>query len=535
MLSSPGLPAGDHPVRRKRRGGLTAGIVAIVSVVAAAAVLPATLSAGAGRNNDSRKLQDAVTLDGLLAQTRALQQIADANDGFRAAGTTGHSASAGYVFGQLSAAGYNVTLQPFEFPYFQESAPLVFEQTAPTPTVYSAEEAVTMTYSAGGDVTGTLQAVDLVLPPTPDPSSTSGCEPADFAGFTPGNVALMQRGTCGFLVKAQNAEAAGAVGAVIFNEGNANFPDRQELLNGTLGTPDVGIPVVGTTFALGSQLNSTPDTEVHITVTAIADVRTTFNVIAETKGGRADNVVMLGAHLDSVPAGPGINDNASGSAALLEIAEGLATSIKRPVNKVRFAWWSAEEFNLLGSEHYVANLTPSQLGDIALYLNFDMIASPNFGRFVYDGDDSDATGAGAGPDGSAAIETVFTDYFASKDLPTEGTDFDGRSDYGPFIAQGIPSGGLFTGAEDIKTPEQAAKFGGTAGVAFDACYHQACDNTRNLSNKAFIQNADAAAHATATFAADTSSVNDRTRRADVMRTAAVAAGAVAGLAGDTAQ
>lgn len=534
MLYSPGQPAADHPVRRKRRGGLAAGVVAIVAVVAAAAVVPTVLAAG-GRGNDSKKLQDAVTLDGLLSQTRALQQIADANNGFRAAGTTGHSASAGYIFGQLSAAGYNVTLQPFEFPYFQESAPLVFEQTAPTPTVYGPDEAVTMTYSAGGDVTGTLQAVDLVLPPTPDPSSSSGCEPADFAGFTPGNVALMQRGTCDFLVKAQNAEAAGAVGAVIFNEGNANFPDRQELLNGTLGTPDVGIPVVGTTFDLGSQLNSAPDTEVHITVTAIADVRTTFNVIAETKGGRADNVVMLGAHLDSVPAGPGINDNASGSAALLEIARAMSTTIKKPVNKVRFAWWSAEEFNLLGSEHYVANLTPSQVGDIALYLNFDMIASPNFGRFVYDGDDSDATGEGPGPNGSAAIEKVFTDYFTSKGLPTEGTDFDGRSDYGPFIAQGIPSGGLFTGAEDIKTPEQAAKFGGTAGVAFDACYHQACDTTRNLSNKAFIQNADAAAHATAVFAADTSSVNDRTRRADVMRTLAIPTATVAGLAGDAAQ
>ena len=165
---------------------------------------------------------------------------------------------------------------------------------------------------------------------------------------------------------------------------------------------------------------------------------------------------MLGAHLDSVAAGPGINDNGSGSAALIEIAKKLSTTIEYPRNKVRFAWWSGEEFNLLGSAYYVSNLSTGQRGDIALYLNFDMIASPNFGRFIYDGDNSDNTGAGPGPAGSAAIEKVFTDYFAARGLPTEGTDFDGRSDYGPFIAPsvGIPSGGIFTGAEGVKTPAQ---------------------------------------------------------------------------------
>ncbi len=513
-----------HPAKPrhlKRRG------FAIAAVAAAALIVPPALPANAA-NGASQHLREAVTLDGLLQQTRALQQIADTNAGIRAAGTSGHYASAGYVLGQLIAAGYDAKLQSFEFPFFQETAPAEFAQVSPDPTTYEpGTDMSTMTYSGSGDVTGTITPVDLVLPPTPAPSSSSGCEAADFAGFPAGNVALLQRGTCTFQVKAENAQAAGASAAVIFNEGQ---PGRTELLSGTLGEPTVSIPVLGVSFALGADLASPAGTVVRIKVTGVAETRTTYNVIAETKGGRADNVVMLGAHLDSVTEGPGINDNGSGSAALLEIAKGVSKTIKKPKNKVRFAWWSAEEFNLLGSEYYVANLTEGQRADVALYLNFDMIASPNFARLIYDGDDSDGEGAGPGPAGSAAIEKLFTDYFAARNLPTEGTDFDGRSDYGPFIDNAIPSGGIFTGAEDIKTPEQAAKWGGTAGVAFDPCYHQACDTARNLSNTAFIQNADAAAHATAVYAFDTSSVNGRTSRAAAIgaRTASVRTAAAPG-------
>ena len=488
--------------RRWHRG------VAVSAVAAVALVMWPAFVADAS-NGVSQKLRDAVTLRGLLGNSRALQQIADVSGGFRAAGTTGHAASAGYVLGQLTAAGYDVQLQQFEFPFFQETATPVFAQVAPNPTAYLPDaDFSTMTYSGSGDVTGPVQAVDVTLPPTPTPSSGSGCEAADFAGFTAGSVALVQRGTCTFQAKAENAQAAGATAVVVFNEGQ---PGRTEVLQGTLGAPTIGIPVVGTSFAVGAALSAGGAT-VHLKVSAIAEVRTTVNVIAETKGGRSDNVVMLGAHLDSVTQGPGINDNASGSAALIEVAKGVAKTIKHPNNKVRFAWWSAEEFNLLGSAHYLSQLTESQRGDIALYLNFDMIASPNWARLIYDGDDSDGVGAGPGPTGSAAIESLFTGYFAARHQPTEGTDFDGRSDYGPFIDNGIPSGGIFTGAQDVKTPEQAAKWGGTAGVAFDPCYHQACDTTGNLSTTAFIQNADAIAHATAVYAFDTSSVNGRTNR-----------------------
>jgi Zn-dependent M28 family amino/carboxypeptidase len=221
----------------------------------------------------------------------------------------------------------------------------------------------------------------------------------------------------------------------------------------------------------------------------------TENLIVEVPGRDRRTVVMAGAHLDSVPEGPGINDNATGVAALLEIAGAMAR--ERPRNTVRLALWGAEESGLLGAEHYVAGLPAAERQRIALYLNVDMIGSPNFARFVYDGDTS--AHAGKAPPGSAAIERLFLDYFASQGLATEPTDFDGRSDYGPFIDKGIPAGGLFTGAEGRKTEMQAQVFGGTAGKAYDRCYHQACDNFANNNDRALDELSDAAAHSVLHF------------------------------------
>ncbi len=229
------------------------------------------------------------------------------------------------------------------------------------------------------------------------------------------------------------------------------------------------------------------------------------NVIADTPTGRADRVVVVGSHLDSVPEGPGINDNGSGSAADLEVALQLARLGIQPTNKVRFAFWGAEEDGLIGSAHYVANLSNKERHRIALNLNFDMVGSTNFVRFVYDGDGS-AFGTD-GPSGSGTIEDTFTDYFDSIGLPTAPTEFDGRSDYDAFISNGIPAGGLFTGAEGIKTAEEAAIFGGTAGAPHDPCYHQACDTIDNLSSVVLDQMSDAIAHATLTFAMTGSAVN----------------------------
>jgi aminopeptidase Y len=207
---------------------------------------------------------------------------------------------------------------------------------------------------------------------------------------------------------------------------------------------------------------------------------------------------MVGAHLDSVSVGPGINDNGSGTAGVLSVAETLGKV--KPRNKLRFAFWGAEELGLIGSTAYVASLSPAELAKVQLYLNFDMIASPNYALFVYDGDDSDGVGAPAGPPGSAEIEALFEQYYDVLGQAHLGTDFNGRSDYGPFIAAGIPAGGLFTGAEGIKTPAEAALFGGTAGVAYDVCYHQACDTIANINQRALHLNVGAIAVATAVYA-----------------------------------
>ncbi|GAA2215253.1 hypothetical protein GCM10009850_107200 [Nonomuraea monospora] len=227
---------------------------------------------------------------------------------------------------------------------------------------------------------------------------------------------------------------------------------------------------------------------------------TGYNVIADWPGGDPNDILMVGAHLDSVTAGPGINDNGSGSAAILETALAVSRQALQPTKHLRFAWWGAEELGLRGSQFYVNNLPAADRARIKGYLNFDMVGSPNAGYFVYDGDNSDGTGSGPGPAGSAQLERTIQDYFTSIGVPTRGTDFDGRSDYGPFIAVGIPAGGTFTGAEGIKTAAQATLWGGTSGQAFDVCYHRACDTTANINDTALDRNADAIAYAVWTTA-----------------------------------
>ncbi len=467
-------------------------------------MLVAALPAAAATRVDTSQLRSAVTLSGVRAHQAALQSIANANSGTRVAGSQGHVDSAEYVFSQLAAAGYHPTRQYFDFPFFQELSPATLQQVAPNPTVYTVDtDFATMTYSPSGDVTAAVTAVDPTIPSPGD--TTDGCEAADFAGFIPGTIALIQRGTCTFAEKAQNATAAGAVGVLIFNEGNT--PDRSGVLEGTLGAPGVTVPVVGISYDLGVTFLGLIDSglTVRMTTDTISETRTTYNVIADTAAGRTDRVVLVGAHLDSVAEGPGINDDGSGTAVVLETALQMAQLGIQPRNQVRFAFWSAEEEGLLGSQYYADQLTKRQIKDIAVMLDFDMLGSPNFVRFVYDGDGS-SLGAD-GPNGSGTVEQVFLDYFGAAGLATEPTAFDGRSDYAPFTALGIPAGGVFTGAEGIKTAEEVAVYGGTTGQQYDPCYHEACDTYANVSLDVLDQMADATAHAVLTFAMTTSAVN----------------------------
>jgi Zn-dependent M28 family amino/carboxypeptidase len=481
-----------------------ATLVALACALIAPAAVPAVASAKKPkpRPDVSAQLQKAVTVSGMLRHERALANIAERNGGTRASGTPGFLKSRDYVVGRLQAAGYDVTVQPFDFPFFQETSPSTLERTGEGAKTYTQGpdgDFNIMQYSGSGDVTARLVPVDLTLPPTAEPSSTSGCEAADFAGFTPGSIALIQRGTCTFGEKVDNAAAAGAAAVVIFNEGQ---PGRQDSQGGTLGGAK-DIPVLFASFAVGDELAAAAAqgaVTLHVVTTTINETRETYNVLADSKKGDPARTLVIGSHLDSVLEGPGINDDGSGTAQDLEIAEELPNVLKKPTNHIRFAFWGAEESGTLGSEHYVATLTERGRDEIMANLNFDMVASPNYVRFVYDGDGSDTPDTGAGPTGSDLIESLFTDYFGARGLATEPTAFDGRSDYGPFIARGIPAGGTFSGAEGLKTAEQAAIYGGTAGEAYDPCYHQACDTLANLNLQAFDEFSDAAAHAVATLA-----------------------------------
>jgi Zn-dependent M28 family amino/carboxypeptidase len=505
--------------RRSARVFLLTAASALAALLLAAPSLAGAPAAGCKNrtNNTYDKLLGCVTLEGVREHQAAFQAIADANGGTRAAATPGYDASVEYVIETMEAAGWTVETHQFDFTVAQP-----IQQHTPTPATTHATGGVTG--STLGTVTAPVIPIDINL--TPPRANTSGCDgayteaavgapltahptgPNDFAGFpTTTAIALIQRGGCSFALKVANAQAAGADAVILFNQ--CNTPDRCVTLTNITAEPPAGsavttitIPVVGTSFAAGESL-ARPGT----TATVAVLNEPQLNVIAELEGRNDDNVVMAGAHLDSVEEGPGINDNGSGSAALLEIAEQLGKF--KPENTLRFAWWGAEESGLVGSTAYVNDLTEAERDQIALYLNFDMVGSPNYIFMVYDADQSSfPPPAGVPiPAGSTAIEDLFESFYTLLGEPYDDTQFSGRSDYQAFIEAGIPSGGLFTGAEQVKTAEQAAIWGGTAGAWFDPCYHQACDTFANNNDHALDVNVDAIAFATLTFAYSTESVN----------------------------
>ncbi|HVF80002.1 MAG TPA: M28 family peptidase [Solirubrobacteraceae bacterium] len=444
----------------------------------------------------------------MRAHQAAFQTHSDLNGGSRTGGSPGFEASAAYVKDKAQAAGYTVSDHFFEFLYNADRTPPTLRQESPATTEYvDGVDYASMTFSASvNQTTAPVWAIDLQLPQAPGPgATTSGCETGDFAGMPVGSIALLQRGTCSFAVKSANARNARAVAAVIFNDGGD--AGRRGVINGTLGGTGNGA-ALGASLAVGQDLangiaNGDTGSVATVRIDRVEEVRTTRNIIAETPGGDPNNVVVVGAHLDSVPRGGGINDNGSGSAGILEIAEVLAAREIAPRNKIRFMWYSAEEFGLLGSRAYVNDLSATERSKIKAMLNFDMIGSPNYVRFVYDGDNSAfpvGPSAAAGPGGSGEIERIFHDYFRSQNLASAETPFSGRSDYGPFIAVGIAAGGLFTGAEGVKTAAEAAVYGGTAGQPYDPCYHLRCDDYDNVNVQGLHEMSDAAGHAVLTVA-----------------------------------
>ena len=445
----------------------------------------------------SRGFRRAVTAAGVRAHQAVLQEIADAHGGLRdAGGSGGYEASLAYVEGRLAAAGYQLAVQEFPFSFTGDRTPPTLARVAPAVTFVHGVDFTTMSYSGSGDVTAALVAVDLLIPAPGENSSTSGCEAADFAGFPAGSIALVQRGSCDFRVKAANALAAGAAGVVVMNEGNT--PDRTGLLSGTLNAPQMSLPVVGTTFALGNELrNGVLNGSTGVTVRLRTDVvvdetRTGRNLVAETPGGDPSRVVIVGVRLDGGLRGPGINQ-ASGAAAALHLAEVFAAQERTPRNKLRLVFTGAGASGL-GLDDYLASLGAEEKASLAAAIGLDAVGSPNFVPFVYDGDASDVVADPALPAGSGAIEALFTAYFAAEGLPSSPAEIPPGAETIAFVAAGVPVGGVYGGTFEVKTAAQEAVYGGTTGIELDPCHNLACDTFANASLTALDQLSDAAAH-----------------------------------------
>ena len=467
-------------------------------------------AAASNRNlNQIDKLLECVDAEDAFVHLQALQDIADANGGTRASGTPGYDASADYVADLLEDAGFIVERQVFDFSLFTENSSSLTVDRSPIDTQ-------TMSFSGSGVITGgNVIPVDLDL--GLGNASTSGCEASDF------DRARLQRSerhradparrVCVRHQGGQRHRPPAPKAVIIFNQGNTADPGRQDIIGGTLGEGVVGsltIPVLDTSYSDGLVVLNGTTVDLAADTTIVTN--TTENVIADLPGVNADNVVMAGAHLDSVQAGPGIQDNGSGSAAILTVALALANNKKyTPQNTLRFAWWGAEESGLIGSEQYIFNpdfgITDEEYFALSSYLNFDMVASPNFIYGVYDADESTFPAPVFVPPGSEALEDLFEAYYTIEGIPYEDTEFSGRSDYQAFIDVGIPASGLFTGAEGIKSPEQAAIWGGTAGDQYDPCYHLACDTYDNVGVEPLDVNVDAVAYAMYILAATTEAVN----------------------------
>ena len=436
-------------------------------------------------NDTPSKLIPCIQTADLWNHMKAFQEIADQNPGpdghpSRNSGEPGYKASADYVANLMQQAGYDVTLQKYQFLYYAYTGIPSFSEVSPTAKTYVLNDDWGPGQSTGSANAALQPAGGIILPPTETPTSASGCTASDFNGFVPGRIALIQRGSCFFGVKVLNAQAAGASGVVIFNEGNSN-PDRTGLQLGSLldaaGNPIVPtIPVAFTTFAEGQRLfteyqqavqNHTALPVMSISIQAIVDPnRDDWNVIAESKGGDKNHVLVVDAHLDAIY-GAGMLDNASGSATILDIAQQMKNV--QPRNKLRFIWFGGEELGLLGSAYYVNNLPSNELSHIGYDLDADVTATPNYIVGVLDPAAPDFFGGtvtNTFPNRVYKASTIARDqavsYFDSIGLNHEFLAPTG-TDAINFNLVGIPASGLLTGQDCCKSQHEVDLFGGYLG------------------------------------------------------------------------
>ncbi|TCO60559.1 M28 family peptidase [Actinocrispum wychmicini] len=469
-----------------RRRAAVAVTGALVAVMASGVIgPPASASPNATPAGPAlaRELAHQVSPGRINDHLEAFQRISNRNGGDREPGTEGYRQSVDYAARKLDRAGYTVTRQDFQFNWFQTLAEKLTAAGANVPVIV-------MDYGPSTPVGG-VTAPLVVVPSTGD--ATPGCEASDYANIAAaGKIVLVERGACSFIVKQQTAAAAGAIATLIYN--NVDGP-----LNGSLNDPSNGrVPTGGLSRADGLALTAQAGTTISLELRSLQQVRTSANLIAQTRTGREDNVVTIGGHLDSI-GGAGISDNATGAAAMLETALRLG-SRPRVTNAVRFIFFSAQEFSFAGATAYLNSLGADGQHKIGLYLNVEMLGSPNAGYFVLHG---------LKPAGSDKIEQAFVDYFTATRVQSETAPMSSRWDYNAFANAGIPTGGLFTGADSVKTQAQVDKWGGTAGQPFDVCYQLACDNLRNVDRVALNRNARALAWVIGSYATSTQSVNGR--------------------------
>lgn len=434
-------------------------------------------------------LRGAIDPGAIVDDLRRLEVITRENGGTRAAGTDGDAAATVFVADELRALGYDVTLHELTVPLFSELGPGRLEIDVPHgPGLVGGVDFKPVLFSPSGDVTAEVAAVGFDPAAAPGTEHGLGCDATDWDGFPVGAIALVQPGSCLARTVVEHAQVAGALGLV------RSYPGwtAGRVLRPTLLDPrGITIPVIGATHAAGLALNDAAAEGhlVHLVTETTVAYLPSASVVAETPDGDPSRVLMLGAHLDGVIDGPGINDNGSGAMTILEIARRLAAVADdpgaAPAWKVRFAFWTAEEIGLWASLRYVAELDPAARSSIRAYLNFDMLGSLHGVRQVYDG-------GATGPAGSVAIRDLFGEAFEVEDLAWQPTA-PGGSDHLPFEQAGIPIGGLFAGRNSLKTASQVELFGGTLDELLDPCYHLPCDTLDNVDPELLGQMARAAA------------------------------------------
>lgn len=433
---------------------------------------------------DPQELAGKITVDAMYTHLRKFQEIADTHDGNRAVGSSGYDASVDYVAGLLRDKGFDV-----QTPEFERMGTMRGGKPALTVsgTTYRVDQASMLVTTAPGGLNA----------PTLRPGKPSGCAAADYGSVDiSGAIAVVDDTGCSVVVKQNTALAKGAVGLLVVNRGRQPAPGGL-FTTGYYRQLTVPVGVIDENADAALRRTSAP---VRLVLDGKAEMVKSRNVTAQTKTGSTSDVVVAGAHLDSIGAGPGINDNGSGVAAVLETALQLGSSPKVS-NAVRFAFWGAEEMGLDGSTQYVRNLPLDQLDDLALYLNFDMVGSPNAGFFTYDGDQSgQATDPKAVPEGSAGIERTMAGYLNLAGARPADMPISGNTDYHPFLQAGVPIGGATTGSSQRKTEVQARLWGGRAGAAFDPNYHTARDTIDNVDARALGIMASAIAFTVGTYA-----------------------------------